>query len=395
MYSIFDGPVDMTGRSTKKWEMEIARTQDPTLLCFGTADMDFQSAQPILDAIHRVADLGHLGYPEIQDSYYRAIENWLSRIGGWQIQARDCVSTNVGIYTSAWCVLDSLTQPGDEIIFQTPVHFCFNQMVVDNGRVPVVNPLRQVGESYTMDFDQLESCFTEKTKLFWLCNPHNPVGRAWNREELTRLAEICLRHEVPILSDDVYCGLIYPGHNYLPIAAISPEVSQNTITMYSTSKSYNTTGLRHSFVVTESPRLLELYNNSLRKLDLNYGMNLIGLATTTAAFNQCDDWIAQLMEYVQESHRELRETLARELPMLHVSQPDSTYFAWIDCRALGMDDQELERFFEQEAHVLVCMGAPLGKGGEGFIRINMGCPRSTLREGLNRIVQAVHQRLDR
>lgn len=386
----FSKPLQVQGLQRMKWEAEYDRTHDPSLLSFGTADMDFQSPEPILQAIHNVADMGHLGYPYLTQEYYSAIENWLKKIGHWTINARKCSSVNVGIYTAVWCVIDSLTNPDDEIIIQTPVHFCFQQLIRQNGRKVVMNPLiqKESGGEYTMDFEQLEECFSEKTKLFWLCNPHNPVGRAWKKDELEKLGEICLKHGVKILSDDVYCGLLFPNTNYTPIASLSEELSQNTITCYSPSKTYNTTGIKFSFVVTESKELLQKYINSLAKLDLTYGVNQIGITTTIAAFNDCDDWINDLMHYIQNNYFYLKNTIQDHLPSIYVTQSDSTYFAWIDIRSLNLSDEMIANFFEKEAHILISLGKELGLGGEGFIRVNLATNRSILDVGIHRFIEA-------
>ncbi len=385
--SIFDVPLNRQGLSTMKWEAELARTNDPELLCSGTADMDFRSPEPILETIREIAGRGHLGYPYVTKEYYGAIENWLYRLCGWKIDASSCVENNVGIYTAVWCVLDALTKPGDEVIIQQPVHFCFNRMLVDNGRTPVVNPLHFDGERYTMDFEQLESCFTERTKLFWLCNPHNPVGRAWTREELEKIADICLKHNVPILSDDVYCEMLFPGKSYIPIAAVSPEAAQNTIICYSTSKAYNTTSVKHSFVVSENRELLDQYYRSLTKLDLEYGLNLIGMEVTKTAFNKCGDWVRELMEYIEGNYRVFDEILCTKTKTIRTVQPEATYFVWVDMRGLKLGEKPLSDVIEKEAHLLIGMGDKLGIGGDGFIRVNLGCTRDMVSQIANRLVQ--------
>lgn len=387
MSSIFDQEIDRSGMSTMKWEAEIERTGKKDLLCFGTADLDFLSPQPILDAIHQVANIGHLGYPYIKQSYYDAIINWSRRHGEWDIK-KEWISNNVGIWPASWTIIDALTEPGDEIIFQVPVHFCFGAVTKESGRVAVLNPLIRKDGRFVMDFEGLEHCFTDKTKLFWLCNPHNPVGRAWEREELERLSSICLRHGVKIISDDVYCGLLYPGIRYTPIATISKEVSMNTITCYSTSKTYNTTGDKHAFVVCENPEILEAYNNSLKKLNLNYGMNIFGLAITEAAYNCCDPWVTELMEYVRGNYMLIKNTIEKEMPLVRLAKAEATYFAWLDFGKLNLSRERLVDLIEREANISVEMGYKYGEAGEGFVRINMGCRRAVLQEGLNRIVNA-------
>lgn len=377
--------LDRTGLSTLKWEYEQEKYNDPSLLCFGTADMDFGCPQPILDSITEVVQKGHLGYPHIRGSYYEAIESWLARTTGWHIDARTCTATNVGVYTAVWTILDALTQPGDEVIIQTPVHFCFTQILCDNGRVPVVNPLKEENQAYRMDWEHLESLFTSKTKIFWLCNPHNPIGRAWTVEELHRLGEICLRNHVTILSDDIYCGLVFPGVSYTPIASLSPQLSQNTITCYAPSKSYNTTGIKFSYVVSENPEIIQKYNVSLAKLDLTYGINIFGLAITEAAYNHCDPWLQNLMQYIQGNYRFLCDFVRDRLPGASVAKTDATYFAWIDMRCLGIPTDQLSTIFQERAHIIINSGTSLGQGGEGHMRLNLACSQKTLQEGLLRL----------
>ena len=389
----FDEMIRRNGLSTMKWEAEIQRTGYEDLLCFGTADMDFSSPEPVLQAVRQIADAGHLGYPYPPEAYYDSIRCWLERIGGWRVDVRKASSVNVGIYTAVWCVLDALTRPGDEVIIQTPVHFCFRQMLLDNDRVPVCNPLVLRDGRYEMNFEALERCFTENTRLFWLCNPHNPVGRAWTREELGRLGEICERHDVMILSDDVYCGLVYPGYRYTPMASLSKELSRRTITCYSPSKIYNTTGIKFSFVIAENPEILERYNRSLRKLDLTYGMNLFGIQTAIAAFDRCDGWVEALMEYIAGNHRYAEMTVRGRMPLAHITEADSTYFAWIDMKCLGFEEGEAEAYFEREAHIIISPGEELGPGGEGFIRLNLACRRAVLSEGMERMARAWEKRI--
>lgn len=398
MPDIVEVPRGTEGLSRMKWEYELARTGDSELLCFGTADMDFRSPEPILEALSGLIARGHLGYPYIPETYYQTIHDWLMRAAGWVVNVKTCTANNVGIYPAVWALIDALTMPGDEIIYQSPVHFCFREMIVANDRVAVPNPLCRVraasGEdSYTMDFDQLESCFTEKTRIVWICNPHNPVGRAWNREELTRLGEICARHDVLIVSDDVYCGLLYPGTRYVPVASLSPELSARCVTCYSPSKSYNTTGMKYAFIITENPELLRKYLGSLHRLDLDYGFNTFGIAATTAAYGACDSWLESLMAYVGENLALVRACVQNEMPNVRLSTPDSTYFAWLDFSCLQLPPEELAAFFETKARVLIANGAPLGPGGEHHIRLNLGCTHDTLRAGLSRIAAAYQARM--
>lgn len=383
----FQQKIDTTHLSRKKWEYEIERTGYKDLLSFGTADMDYLCPQPILNAIHRVADVGHLGYPHIRAEYYDTIQAWLERTAGWKINARKSVIPHAGLYMSSITAMDAFSEPGDEIIIQSPVHTRFTQLVADNGRRSVCNPLKRVGDHYEMDYTQLESVITSRTRIFWLCNPHNPVGRAWTEEELRRLGEICLAHRLYIMTDDIYCGMVYPGYRYVPIASLSEELEQITVSCYSPSKCFNTTGANQSFVVIGNPEMRKKYRNSLHKTDFDYSINVIGLAITQAAYGdpECDRWLADFMVHIKENHDFLNAYIKEKMPGITSAETDSTYFAWLDISSLPGTSAEITRRILDEVHVLVNDGSVLGEGGEGYIRMNLACPLAVLEEGLDRI----------
>jgi len=374
-----------SGLSRQKWECEEERTGFSDLICMGTADMDFKSPEAVLQALRQVLDRGHLGYPYITDRYYDAIHDWLLRTGSWEVDARNCVANNVGIYMAAWNALDVLTVPGDRIAVLTPVHFCFQKMISMNDRVVVECPLAQKNGNYVIDYQYLEACLKSNVKMLWLCNPHNPVGRAWTKEELEKIGTLCVENDVLIMSDDVYCGLLFPGVVYTPIASLSKEISSRTITLYSTSKCYNTTGLRHSFIVTENIETFMKYDESLTKCDLNYGVNIMGIEATIAAFNECDEWLSALMKQVEKNHELVAGYFTKNMPGAVVAPAEAAYFAWVDMRALGIDPQQLSYLIEQEEHMIVENGVGLGKGGSGFIRMNLATTEENLHEGVKRL----------
>lgn len=374
------------GMSRLKWEYEQERMHCEDLLCFGTADMDYRSPEPILAALQDVIKRGHLGYLMIPDAYYDAIHDWLWRTASWDVDARCCVAQNAGIYMAAWTALQILTKPGDKVTILTPVHFCFKEILNLNGRKAIECPLRLTGDTYEVDFHSLEACLASSSKVLWLCNPHNPVGRAWTKEELEKIAKLCVRHQVYILSDDVYCGMIFPGKAYTPIASLSKEVSYRTVTLYSTSKVYNTTGLRHAFIVTENPEIYKQYMESLTSMSMLYGQNTMGIAATIAAFNECDPWLSNLMGKIADNHRFLSDYFAEHMPSCKVMRAEAAYFAWIDMRALKIRPQMLSYFIEQEVHMVVENGFPLGKGGAGFVRFNLATSDEHLREAAERFL---------
>lgn len=386
MYN-FDEQLDRTKLHTMKWEYEQDRKRNPKLLCFGTAEMDFRAAPPILEAFQEVVANGHFGYPYKRDRYYDAVTGWFKRHCDLEVK-REWIANSVAIYPSFQGLIEGLSQEGDEVIFHTPVHFIFADIVKALKRVPVENPLTVRNGRYEMDMEDLKRKITPRTKLFILCNPHNPVGRAWTAEELGALMEICTAHRIIVISDEVYFSLIYPGKKYTPLMSVSREAAMNSVTCISPSKSYNLTGIKHSLVIAENPKLLEVYRAELHKNNEFFGESIFGHAAVEAAFGKCDRWTEELMEYISGNFRMLQGFFAANLPDVKVFQPDATYFVWMDFRCMGLSREELTVFFEDSAQVEVSQGYSLGTGGEGFIRLNMACPRAVLREGLERIREA-------
>lgn len=373
------------GLARLKWEYEQERMPCEDLLCFGTADMDYRSPEPVLSALRDIIDRGHLGYPMVTDRYYDAIHDWLLRTASWDIDARSSVAQNSGIYMEAWNILQILTKPGDKVTILTPVHFCFREIINLNGRKAIECPLVIKGDTYEIDFDSLKACLASGTKVLWLCNPHNPVGRAWTKEELQKIADLCMDCRVYILSDDVYCGLMFPGKTYTPIASLSKEVSYRTVTLYSASKAYNTAGLRHAFLVAENPEIYKRYREALTAMNLDYGQNIMGIAAVTAALSECDSWLSNLMKEIAENHGFIAEFFKTYIPECKVMKAEAAYFAWIDMNALKLRPQTISYLIEQEAHMVVESGYTLGKGGAGFIRFNLAASREHLQEGARRL----------
>lgn len=383
----FSKEIDKSDLSTMKWDAEIAKSNNKDLLVFGTADMDFMSPKPIRDALSSVVKSGHFGYPFIQDGYYYSIINWYKLKTKWNFK-KEAIATNVGIYTSVWTAIDALTDPGDEIVYQPPVHHCFREIIENNGRVPVENPLIINNGVYTMDFKSLQNVLSERTRLFLLCNPHNPVGRAWSKEELERLADFCISNNFKIVSDDVYSGLTYESSKYTPIASLSSDTSDITVICNSASKPYNITGIKHSYVICENTEMMKMYMKSLKKLDLTYGENIMGLAATEAAYNFCNEWVKALMRYIKGNFTYLEEFIKTHMPKIDVFKPEATYFAWLDYRKLGLSPTALEDHFKHDVKIKIENGKDFGEGGSGFIRMNIACTKKTLKKGLKRMKTA-------
>lgn len=387
----FGQPLDRTGLSTMKWEAEIERTGQADFLGFGTAEMDFVAAPAITRALTTVAEKGHFGYPYKSAAYQEAITGFFARRFGWTIE-RNWIASNVGIYPAMQPIIEELTEPDDEIIYQTPVHHIFEEVITSAGRVAVPNPLILRNGQYEMDLVQLRQVISPRTRLLMLCSPHNPVGRVWSRDELLALNEACLEHGIIVLADEVYCGLLFDHARFTPFASLSSAASLNTITLVSASKSFNITGLKHSLVIAENADLRTAYMRGLLRSNLNFGSSIFGMAATEAAFRDCDDWSAAVMRYVAGNFAHLQWRLAAEMPEIRLTQPEATYFAWADCRAMNLDAVGLRQFFDAEARVGLSYGALLGPGGEGHVRINLGTARATLDQGIDRIVGAWKKR---
>lgn len=383
----FEAALSGEGLSRAKWEMEIARTGDPDILCFGTADMDFRSPPKVVEALAEVVARGHFGYPYKGDAYYSAIVDHYARRAGWQLR-HEWLRSGVGIYASMHTLIDELTEPGDQIVVQTPVHHIFQEIVEANGRVPVENPLVAVDNRYRMDLAALASQVGPRTRMLLLCNPHNPVGRAWTRDELEQLNEFCIKRGILVVADEVYYALLHDGTTFTPFASLSPAASMNTVTVTSASKSFNLTGLKHSLVIAENPDLLAAYDRGQRKANAYYGGSTMGIVATEAAMAHGDTWVEELMRHIASNRALLRGWFAAHAPEVTVFDADSTYFAWLDCRAWGLPDDQLMRWLEKEARIVLTAGHALGTGGSGHVRWNLACSRDTLERGLARLSDA-------
>lgn len=386
----FDEVLPREGLSTAKWEMEIDRLGNPDLLCFGTAEMDFRSPPVVVEALRAAVDRGHFGYPYRPDAYFEAVRTMFAS-HGWKVN-REWISSNVGIYPSMRTVIEELTEPGDEVVLQTPVHHPFKELIVENNRVPLENPLTVVDDKYVMDLDALAESVTERTRLLLLCNPHNPVGRVWTREELARLDDFCRDRGIVVVADEVYYGLVHAGADYVPFASLSRETSLNTVTLTSASKTFNLTGFKHSLVVSENEQFIAAYDQGLHRNTLFYGGSVLGIVAAQAAFQHGAPWSRELMEYIANNRALLRERMAQILPDVQLFDAEGTYLAWLDFRSLGLDDAALVSLFETEAGVIVLHGALLGTGGSGHVRWNLACPSSVLDAGLTRLEEALARR---
>ena len=378
----FDVLPDRKDSLSVKWHV-----YGPDVLPMWVADMDFRSPDVVIGALKQEVERGVFGYP-YEDSRFKAVlVDRLANLYGWQIDPGDLVFIP-GIVTGLNIVSHLFRENGGEVLVQTPIYPPFLGAPKNAGLQRVdVGLVRAPDGQYGIDFDAFDAAITDQTRLFILCNPHNPVGRVYTAGELERLAEICLRRNVLICSDEIHRDLIYSGHRHVPIASLQPEIAQNSITLMAPSKTFNIPGLQCSFAVVQNPEL----RKQLQKASEGMGgwVNLMGLVAGQAAYQHGQEWLGSLMTYLQGTRDFLFDFVNQRLPGVRMAKPEGTYLGWLDCREAGIDGNPYE-YFLQKARVAVNDGKAFGSGGEGFVRLNFGCPRSMLEEALLRMEDALH-----
>jgi cysteine-S-conjugate beta-lyase len=350
------------------------------------ADMDFQAPPPVLQALHARIDHGVLGYASFNCDLYDAIIERMERLYGWQVQRED-IMLFPGVMNAVHLAELAMTQPGEAVLVQTPVYpYIYKAPHNVNRTRQSMQLTRATDGTYLIDFDAFEAAITPETRLFILCNPHNPVGRVFRRDELERMAEICLRHKIIICSDEIHCDLLYPGHTHTPIGSLSPDIAANTLTMMAPSKTFNLAGLQCSFTIVQNPDLRKMLREA--QMGLLHGANLLGQLAAYTAYQQGQEWLDDLLVYLQGNRDFLYASIRRDFPKLHMGQLEGTYLAWVDCRESGIEGNPAD-FFLKEARVGFNDGAMFGPGGAGFVRFNFGCPRQFVSQALQQMQAAL------
>ena len=377
----FDEIVERRGTSSYKWDLP--KRED--IIPMWVADMDFKTAPCIIEALKKRVEHGIFGYNFVPDSYYDAVISWFDRRHQWKIQREDILYTS-GVVPAISCSLKAMTMPGDKVLIQTPVYNCFFSSIKNNGCEVLENPLRRQGDSYVIDFEDFErKCADEKTTVFLLCNPHNPSGRVWTKEELERMNDICLKHGVKVIADEIHCELTMPGYTYQPFAAVSDACRDNSVVLNSPSKAFNIAGLQIANIVCHQPERRQRIN---RALNINEvcDVNAFGIIALQEAYNNGGEWLDELKQYLYENYVTLKEFFAEYLPKLEVCRLEGTYLAWVDLSRIELTADEAAQNLLEHAKVLVNSGTMYGqKDGFCYLRINLACPRATLMEGLKRI----------
>lgn len=373
----FDESVERRGTNCVKWD----ESADPDIIPMWVADMDFRVAPAIQKALEQRVSHGVFGYNIVPESYYEAVISWFRRRHQWEIE-RSSILYTTAVVPAMSCVIKALTMPGEKVLILSPAYNCFFSSIKNNGCEVLESPLKAVADTFEVDWADFEAkCADEKTTLFLLCNPHNPCGRVWKHEELQHMYDICQQHGVKVVSDEIHCELIMPGYQFVPFGTITDDC----IVMNSPSKNFNTAGLQIANIITKNP---EWRRRIDRAININEvcDVNPFGIVALQAAYNESGDWLDELNQYLWGNYQTLCDFFARELPQLKVSRLEGTYLVWVNHSALGISTDDFFNRLLTEGHVWVSAGTMYGpQTGEGYIRINIACPRCQLNEALQRI----------
>lgn len=401
MTTTFDAVLTRLGTDSIKWDkagpfsgaqlddaLGCAAGSSP-LIPMSLADMDFPTAPAVIAALESRVQHGVFGYTFASETYFDSVVRWLQRRHAWQVD-REWIVPGTGAVPAINLAIQMLTNPGDAVIVQPPVFHPFAQSVTNNGRRAILNPLRYESGRYHFDLEDLRRKAEDfRPRMLILCSPHNPVGRVWGSEELRALVRICEEYDLLVVSDEVHCDLTYSWSKFTTIAVAAPEVLPRLIHCHGPSKTFNLVGLKASTTIIPNPLLRERFVGGLRNLNELFSVGTLATHALRAAYDEGETWLEDLIKYLEGNMHTLHDFLLSEIPQFRMTLPDSTYLAWIDCRETDISSDALKRYLAEYAHVILEDGAIYGAGGEGFLRINVACPRVILDTALRRIGEAV------
>ena len=386
----FDTVPNRRGTNCFKYDFAREMGMPEDVLPLWVADMDFPTAPAVLERLHALAEHGIFGYTGVKDAYFSAVHNWYAQRFGWETQ-RSWLVTTPGVVFAIAIAIRAFTQKGDAILIQQPVYYPFADKVTENDRQLVVNPLILKNGRYEMDFADMERKIADNhVKMLLLCSPHNPVGRVWTKEELLRVGEICQKHGVLVVSDEIHADFTYAGHTHRVFASVKSEFADFTITCTAPSKTFNLAGLQNSNIFIPNRQLRHAYKKELSACGCG-GTNCMGMAACQAAYEAGADWLEQLKQYLAGNLAYVRQFLREKLPDIALIEPEGTYLVWLDLRKLGLTEQQQRQLIVQDAKLWLDTGTLFGQGGEGFERINIACPRATIEQAMQRLERAVHK----
>ncbi|MFC0523911.1 MalY/PatB family protein [Pontibacillus salicampi] len=387
----FNKVIDRTNTRSVKWDMTETLFKNKEVLPMWVADMDFETPDAVKNAIAERAAHGVFGYTITDDKVHQSIQNWLQNRHQWEINT-DWLQYSPGVVPSLHTMVEALTEKEDKILIQTPVYPPFFNVVQKHERELVENPLVEQNGRFEIDFEDFEKKLQQGVKAFILCSPHNPVGRVWTKEELKRMAELCLQYNVLIFADEIHADLILPGYTHIPIASLSEDIAYQTITCLSPTKTFNIAGLQASYIVTPNKQFRKKIEEQFGLQGVGVKMlNTLGITALEAAYEHGESWLNELIHVLDSNKQYVMDTIHSNTDKIKVVEPEGTYLVWLDCRGLQLSHEELKEFMQKEAQVGLNDGASFGKDGEGFMRINIACPPSILEEGVHRILQAIER----
>ena len=410
----FDKITNRKGTNCLKYDFAVERGKPADVLPLWVADMDFPVSEEITKSLHAAVEHGIYGYTQPKDAYYNAVMKWMERNHNWKTE-REWIVKTPGVVFALGAAVKAFTDPGDAILIQNPVYYPFTNIIRDNDRRVVDNTLvyypvtertvvsattddaseqqihnvGTVSPAYQIDFEDFERKIEqEHVKLFILCNPHNPVGRVWTVEELQQLGEICLRHHVIVVSDEIHNDFVYPGYEHTVFANVDPRFAEFTVTCTAPSKTFNLAGLQISNIFIPNEKLRKAFQTEIDKTGYDEP-NALGIVACEAAYRAGEDWLDQLRAYLLQNLNFLREYLQEKIPQIHLVEPEGTYLVWLDCSELGITGKELDQFIVDKAGLWLDGGSMFGPSGAAFQRVNIACPRATLQLALDKLKTAI------
>ncbi|MBU5300582.1 PatB family C-S lyase [Clostridium sporogenes] len=382
----FDEIIDRSDNRAAKYDERVKKFGTNEVIPLWIADMDFRIAQPIIDACKRKAEEGLWGYTSRPDSYFKAVQEWEKRRNQWDVDV-SLMSWSLGVVPALSAIVKVFSHTGDKILIQTPVYSEFYDVTEAWGRVVVENQLIEKNEKWHIDFEDFEKKAKE-CKIFLLCNPHNPLGIVWEPEELKRMAEICIANDVILVSDEIHSDLIFHGKKHTPTATLSKEIAKKIITCVSATKTFNLAGLQASTTIFPDEQMKQKFNDFWMSMDIQRN-NAFSSVAMEAAYNEGEEWLTQLLAYISENFDFIKKYFDENIPKIKPNVPDATYLVWLDCRELGMSNEELRDFMIHKAGLGLNEGCSFGRSLSGYMRLNAACPHSVLEQALKQLKEAM------
>ena len=386
----FDNIINRKNTNSLKYDFARERLMPEDILPLWVADMDFKTAPAIINRLKNTVDHGIYGYSDSKADYYETVSNWYEKHFGYKIKNSWIIKTPGVVFAIAMAIR-ALTDAGDSVLIQNPVYYPFSEVIRDNDRVLINNSLVRKENKYEIDFEDFEKKIVDNNvKLFILCSPHNPVGRVWNEWELRKLGDICIKHNVYIVSDEIHSDFVYPGYKHIMLNTLSKEYEKITITCTAPSKSFNLAGLQISNIIIPNGEIRKKIKKEISKVGYSQ-VGIMGIIACQAAYEEGEEWLEELKKYIYSNLGYLRKYLEEKIPEIELVEPEGTYLVWLDCSKLGISGKELEEFIVHKAGLWLDVGHIFGKEGDNYIRINIACPKAILDKALCQLEKAVRE----